>query len=52
MSLDVADARTRHPGGPGRLGVDSSVRCAVLVHPHRIWSNPAGSEHLDPQETP
>ena len=26
-------------------------RCAVLIHPHRIWSNPSGSEHLEPQET-
>lgn len=24
-------------------------RCAVLVHPARIWTNPAGSEHVDPQ---
>ena len=24
-------------------------RCAVLVHPARIWSNPAGSEHVDPK---
>ena len=27
-------------------------RCAVLIHPTRIWSNPAGSEHLQPQDTP
>lgn len=26
-------------------------RCAVLVHPARIWTNPAGSEHLEPQAT-
>ena len=26
-------------------------RCAVLVHPVRIWTNPAGSEHLEPQAT-
>jgi PPOX class probable F420-dependent enzyme len=26
-------------------------RCAVLIHPARIWSNPAGSEHLEPQAT-
>lgn len=24
-------------------------RCAVLVHPARIWTNPAGSEHVEPQ---
>ena len=27
-------------------------RCAVLIHPVRIWSNPAGSEHLEPEEQP
>jgi hypothetical protein len=27
-------------------------RCAVLIHPTRIWSNPAGSEHLEPEDTP
>jgi hypothetical protein len=26
-------------------------RCAVLIHPTRIWSNPAGSEHLEPEES-
>jgi hypothetical protein len=26
-------------------------RCAVLVHPARIWTNPAGSEHVEPQAT-
>ena len=26
-------------------------RCAVLVHPERIWSNPAGSEHLETHDT-
>ena len=26
-------------------------RCAVLVHPARIWTNPAGSEHIEPQVT-
>ena len=26
-------------------------RCAVLVHPARIWTNPAGSEHIEPQAT-
>jgi hypothetical protein len=26
-------------------------RCAVLIYPTRIWSNPAGSEHLEPEET-
>jgi hypothetical protein len=27
-------------------------RCAVLIRPTRIWSNPAGSEHLEPEESP
>lgn len=27
-------------------------RCAVLVQPQRLWSNPAGSEHIEPQGTP
>ena len=27
-------------------------RCAVLLHPSRIWSNPAGSEHREPEDTP
>jgi hypothetical protein len=22
-------------------------RCAVLIRPARVWSNPAGSEHLE-----
>lgn len=26
-------------------------RCAVLIHPTRIWSNPADSQHLEPEET-
>lgn len=26
-------------------------RCAVLIQPDRIWSNPAGSEHLEPEDT-
>ena len=26
-------------------------RCAVLVTPTRIWSNPAGSEHIAPEGT-
>ena len=25
-------------------------RCAVLIEPHRIWSNPAGSEHQEPKD--
>lgn len=27
-------------------------RCAVLVEPERIWTNPTGSEHLEPGTTP
>ena len=27
-------------------------RCAVLIHPDRIWSNPTGSDHLEPEDTP
>ena len=30
-----------------RVMVDER-RCAVLVHPERIWTNPRGSEHLEP----
>ena len=25
-------------------------RCAVLIHPTRIWSNPTGSEHREPED--
>lgn len=27
-------------------------RCAVIIHPTRTWTNPTGSEHLEPQDTP
>ncbi len=26
-------------------------RCAVIIHPTRTWTNPTGSEHLEPQDT-
>lgn len=32
------------------MGVER--RCAVLVDPERIWTNPPGSEHQEPGETP
>jgi PPOX class probable F420-dependent enzyme len=25
-------------------------RCAVLIHPTRVWSNPTGSEHREPED--
>jgi len=27
-------------------------RCVVIIHPTRTWTNSAGSEHLEPQDTP
>ena len=24
-------------------------RCVVLIHPERVWSNPPGAQHLDPE---
>jgi hypothetical protein len=29
----------------------ASRRCAVLIRPQRFWSNPPGSEHLEPAGT-
>ena len=26
-------------------------RCAVIIHSTRTWTNPAGSDHLEPQDT-
>lgn len=26
-------------------------RCAVLIHPDRVWSNPPGSQHIDTEES-
>ena len=25
-------------------------RCAVLIHPSRAWTNPTGSEHIEPED--
>jgi PPOX class probable F420-dependent enzyme len=31
--------------------IRSERRCAVLLHPERVWSNPSGSEHQEPAPT-
>lgn len=51
---DIYDAAGGHHPDPNAY--DAAMlgerRCAVLIHPERCWSNPAGSEHLEPQDSP